>query len=71
MHMYYLATGMKTAKVTPIFKSDAQDEFSNYRPISLLPSFSKILEKLMFNRMIEFLDKHNVMSSAVLRKAVC
>ena len=40
---------MKTAKVTPIFKSDARDEFLNYRPISLLPNFSKILEKLMFN----------------------
>ena len=47
--------------MTPIFKSDAQDEFSNYRPISLLPNFSKILEKLMFNRMVEFLDKHNVL----------
>jgi hypothetical protein len=54
-------SGMKTAKVTPIYKSDAQDEFSNYRPISLLPNFSKILEKLMFNRMVEFLDKHKIL----------
>ena len=57
----HVPSGMKIAKVTPIFKSDAQDEFSNYRPISLLPNFSKILEKLMFNRMVEFLDKHNVL----------
>ena len=57
----HVPSGMKTAKLTPIFKSDAQDELSNNRPISLLPNFSKILEKLMFNRMVEFLDKHNVL----------
>ena len=55
----YVPSGMKIAKVTPIFKSDAPDEFSNYRPISLLPNFSKILEKLIFNRMVDFLDKYN------------
>ena len=52
---------MKTAKVTPIFKSDARDEFSNYRPISLLPNFSKILEKLMFNRLTNFLNKYEIL----------
>ena len=52
---------MKTAKVTPIYKSDARDEFSNYRPISLLLNFSKILEKLMCNRLTEFLDKNKVL----------
>ena len=52
---------MKTAKVTPIFKSDARDEFSNYRPISLLPNFSKILEKLMFNRITNFLNKYEIL----------
>ena len=35
---------MKIANVTPLFKCEARDEFSNYRPISLLPNFSKILE---------------------------
>ena len=50
---------MKLAKVAPIFKCDAKDEFSNYRPISLLSNFSKILEKLMLNRLSEFLDKYN------------
>ena len=48
---------MKTAKVTLIFKSDARDEFSNYHPISLLPNFSKISEKLMFNRLTNFPNK--------------
>jgi hypothetical protein len=52
---------MKIAKVTPIFKSDAHEEFSNYRPISLLPNFSKILEKLMFNRLTNFLNKYEIL----------
>jgi hypothetical protein len=52
---------MKTAKVTPVYKGDSRDEFSNYRPISLLPNFSKILEKIMFNRLSEFLNKHEIL----------
>ena len=35
----------KMAKVNPIFKKDDPHEISNYRPISLLPSISKVLEK--------------------------
>ena len=40
---------MKTAKVIPIYKSKARDDFSNYRyrPISILPTVSKILEKIV------------------------
>ena len=52
---------MKLAKVTPIYKSEVRDEFSNYRPISLLPNFSKILEKLMFDRLSDFLNKHEIL----------
>ena len=40
---------MKIAKVIPIYKTGARDEFNNNRPISLLPQFSKILEKLFDN----------------------
>ena len=36
---------MKLAKVIPIFKIGKNDDMSNYRPISLLPQLSKILEK--------------------------
>ena len=52
---------MKIANVTPLFKSEARDDFSNYRPISLFPNFSKILEKLMYKRLVGFLDKHNIL----------
>ena len=52
---------MKIANVTPLFKCEARDDFSNYRPISLLPNFSKILEKLMCKRLVDFLDKHSIL----------
>ena len=38
-----------------------QDFFNNYRPISILPCFSKILEKLVYNRMLQHLNKHNIL----------
>ena len=41
---------LKSCKVIPIYKKDLQLNCSNYRPISLLSSFDKILEKIMYNR---------------------
>lgn len=52
---------MKIAKIVPIFKSGQKNLFSNYRPISLLPAFSKILEKIVCNRLMLFLDKHDIL----------
>ena len=53
---------MKMAKVLPIFKSGKNNIYTNYRPVSLLPQFSKILEKLFNNRMDKFLNKYNIIS---------
>jgi len=53
---------MKTAKVVPIFKDGDKSSYGNYRPISLLPQFSKILEKLFTNRLDNFLSKHEIIS---------
>ena len=53
---------MKIAKVCPIYKSGEKNDFTNYRPISLLPSFSKIFEKIVYNRLIEFINSNNVLS---------
>ena len=52
---------LKIARVIPLFKSGDRNCISNYRPISLLPVFSKIFEKLIHKRMLSFLDKHNVL----------
>ena len=49
---------MKTARVTPIYKEGSKSEVGNYRPISLLTSFSKVFEKVMHFRILNFLD-HN------------
>ena len=48
---------MKIARVIPVYKSGDRAIFSNYRPISVLPSFSKILENIVYNRIIEFISK--------------
>ena len=53
---------MKTSKVIPLFKSGSKSSFSNYRPVSLLSQFSKILEKLFDNRLQSFLDKNCIIS---------
>ena len=55
---------MKCAKVIPIFKKGSPHLLSNYRPISILPAFSKILERLVYNRLYKFLTKHKVLSKS-------
>ena len=52
---------LKIAKVIPIHKSGPKTEVSNYRPISLLSSFSKIFEKIMHNRVVNFLEDNNAL----------
>ena len=52
---------MKIARVIPLFKSGNTKEFSNYRPISLLPQFSKILEKIYHSRLMAFIDSNQVL----------
>lgn len=49
---------LKVAKVKPLFKSGEPDIFTNYRPISLLPVFSKVLERLFYNRLINFVNNN-------------
>ena len=50
----------KTAKVIPLFKSGSKENVNNYRPISLLPSLYKVLEKLIKFRFVKFFDRLNI-----------
>ena len=52
---------MKIAKIVPVFKAGNKKILNNYRPISILPAFSKILEKLVSIRLINFLESQNIL----------
>ena len=52
---------LKIAKVIPVFKNGSYKEISNYRPISVLPCFSKILERLVYKRLFKFLSDLNLL----------
>ena len=54
---------LKIARVIPVFKSGEKTDLNNYRPISILSTFSKILEKLICDRTQLFLDKHSILLS--------
>lgn len=51
----------KIAKVTPVYKKGPKDEAGNYRPISVLPVLGKVFEKIVNNRLLDFLEKNHVL----------
>ena len=57
----FIPTCLKTALVKPIFKKGAVNQFTNYRPISLLSSFSKLLEKIAANQIMKYLNKFQLL----------
>ena len=52
---------MKIARVVPLHKNGDHSNVSNYRPVSILPLFSKIMERLMYDRLVSFINKHNIL----------
>ena len=52
---------MKLAIIAPIYKGKSKVEISNYRPVSLLPTISKILEKIVNQRVTEFFIKYKIL----------
>ena len=52
---------LKISKVIPLYKKDDPVNFSNHRPISLLPSISKIFEKVIFKQLADYLEENNLM----------
>jgi potassium voltage-gated channel Eag-related subfamily H protein 8 len=55
---------LKIAKVIPIHKKGDIRNINNYRPIATLSVFSKLLEKLVENRVIKFIEKNGLMTEA-------
>ena len=51
----------KIAKVKPLFKKDSKTDPSNYRPISLLPLLSKLIERVALDQTEEFLSLNKIL----------
>ena len=51
---------MKFSTITPIFKQGNKQDLGNYRPISILPYFSKLLEKVVYQRLNDYVTKKNI-----------
>ena len=52
---------LKLANVIPLYKSGDPQVFNNYRPVSLLPTLSQLFEKVMYTRLISFLETHKIL----------
>ena len=55
---------LKIAKVVPVYKKGDKKDVQNYRPIALLSAFSKLLEKLVYNRLMAFIEGNGVLTEA-------
>lgn len=54
---------LKTAKIIPIYKKGDKNYAENYRPIAILSTISKILEKAIYTNIYYFLEQHNILNS--------
>ena len=52
---------LKHAKVIPVYKGEDETLHENYRPISLLPIYKRLFEKLLYRRLIKFIDKNDIL----------
>jgi len=54
---------LKYSIIKPLFKKGDKTDPSNYRPISMLTSFSKVFEKALYNRLTEQLNNKNILNA--------
>ena len=57
-------TELKLANVIPLYKSGDWFVFNNYWPVSLLCVISKVFEKVMYNRLLEFLETYKIVTNS-------
>ena len=53
-----MCLSLKIARVIPLYKSGDLRLINNYPPVSVLPVFSKLFERIMHNRLVKFIDSH-------------
>ena len=55
---------LKVGKITPVYKKGANDDIGNYRPVSVLPIFGKIFEKILYSRIYSFMCSKNIIGES-------
>ena len=63
LHEHTVPVDMKLAKIHPLYKAGTKSLITNYRPISLLPVFSKVLEKVIYQQTSNFFEIHNIIDT--------
>ena len=54
-------TAEKYGKVIPIYKSEDRSSFDNYRPISILNTVSKVIEKIVYEQISDYLEENELL----------
>ena len=58
VHNSIFPESLKIANITPVFKKDSRTDKTNYWPVSILPNFSKIYERLIHNQLSNFFENN-------------
>ena len=61
MQTGYFPDILKVGKITPVFKKGDQEKFKNYRPVSTLPIFGKLFEKIIYSRLYGYLTSKGIL----------
>ncbi len=64
LHQGKVPANWKYANVTPIFEKDIKSDLSNYHPISLMSVISKILETLIHDKVVKFLEDNGLINNS-------